>query len=64
MPLPRVAAFAVVMAAAVALGGCGRKGDPEYPEGTQTRTVTRPDGKDKKEPVKPTRRFVLDGLLN
>lgn len=54
----------VLIAASLALGGCGRKGDPEYPEGTQMQTVTRPDGEQKKEPVKPRRSFPLDPLLN
>ena len=64
----RTAAVAALLAVSVALLGCGRKGDPEFPQGTQTEKV-KPDPykegeKEKKRPVPPKRPFVLDGLLN
>ncbi len=34
MQIARVTAVTFILAAAVALGACGRKGDPEYPQGT------------------------------
>lgn len=54
----------LLIAASLALAGCGRKGDPDYPARTQTQTVIGPDGEQKKEPVKPKRSFPLDPLLN
>ncbi|RXF70874.1 LPS translocon maturation chaperone LptM [Hansschlegelia zhihuaiae] len=62
--MTRAAAVAALLAASVALGGCGKKGDPDYPEGTPMETVTKADGSTEKRPVKPKRPFVLDGLLN
>lgn len=64
MQIARVTAVTLVLAAAVALSACGRKGNPEYPQGTPMEQHTNPDGSTKKEPKKPTRPFVLDGLLN
>lgn len=64
MPTTRAAAVAALLAASVALSGCGKKGDPDYPAGTQVETVTKADGSTEKRPVKPNRPFVLDGLLN
>lgn len=60
----RAASIAVLVFAAVALAGCGVNGKPDYPEGTPMTTVTKPDGATAKKPVKSTRPFVLDGLLN
>jgi predicted small lipoprotein YifL len=63
--LPTVrAAVAAALLASFALAGCGRKGDPEYPQGTQLETVEKADGSTEKRPVKPQRPFVLDPLLN
>lgn len=64
MPMTRAVAVAALMAASVALAGCGKKGDPDYPEGTQMETVTKADGTTEKRAAKPKRPFVLDGLLN
>lgn len=64
MPMTRAAAVVLLLASSLAMAGCGRKGDPEYPQGTPMETHTRPDGTTKKEPKKPTRPFVLDRLLN
>ena len=63
VPMNR-AAVVLVLASAVALAACGRKGDPGYPEGTPMREQTRSDGTTKKAPEKPKRGFVLDPLLN
>jgi predicted small lipoprotein YifL len=60
----RTAAVAVTLALALALAACGKKGDPEYPAGTQKETVTRPDGSQVERPEKPNKPFVLDKLLN
>lgn len=62
--MSRIAAIAILLALSLGLAACGKKGDPAYPAGTQMETVTKPDGTTKKEPKKPTRPFVLDGLLN
>lgn len=62
--MTRAAALASLLAASLALGACGKKGDPEYPDGKQYNTVTNPDGTTKKTPKKPTRPFLLDPLLN
>jgi len=62
--MTRAFAIAAMVAAAAALGACGKKGDPEYPDGKQYETITRDDGSTKKVPKKPTRPFVLDPLLN
>ena len=62
--MTRAAAFAVLIATAVGLGACGKKGDPEYPDGRQMQTITKPDGTTEKKPVKPSRSFPLDPLLN
>ena len=65
MPSPtRAAALAALLALALASAACGRKGPPEYPAGTVTEKVTTPEGKVIERPVKPSRRFVLDPLLN
>lgn len=65
MPSPiRAAAVVVTLALAVALSGCGRKGPLEQPPGAHTVEVTKPDGTTEKKVVKPSRPFVLDGLLN
>ncbi|GLK68873.1 hypothetical protein [Hansschlegelia plantiphila] len=60
----RAVALASLFVLALCLGACGKKGDPEYPQGTQVETVTKPDGTTAKRPKKSTRPFVLDGLLN
>ncbi|GLK54780.1 putative small lipoprotein YifL [Methylopila capsulata] len=62
-PLRSAAALALLVAA-VALGGCGRKGPLEPPPDAPKTTVTKPDGTTEKKIVKPSRPFVLDGLLN
>ncbi|WP_020180802.1 hypothetical protein [Methylopila sp. M107] len=64
MPIARVTAVALALAAAVALSGCGKKGNPEYPTGTPMEQRASPDGSTHKAPKKPTRPFVLDPLLN
>lgn len=65
VPSPtRAAAFALLLACAAALGACGKKGDPEFPSGTQMETRTKADGSTEQKPKKPSRPFVLDGLLN
>jgi predicted small lipoprotein YifL len=64
VPIARAVAVAALMAASATLAACGKKGDPDYPAGTQVETVVKPDGSTEKRPVKPNRPFVLDGLLN
>lgn len=64
MPFRSVHGAAVLaLVAALALAGCGRRGDLEPPIGQPL--TTTPSGK-KVDPgiVKPDRPFVLDGLLN
>ncbi|MFD1333143.1 lipoprotein [Methylopila musalis] len=63
-PSPRAACALAVLAFALAVGGCGRKGAPEPPPGAPTVKVTRPDGTVEEKPAKPDRPFVLDRLLN
>jgi predicted small lipoprotein YifL len=60
----RIAATAVLLALSLGLAACGKRGDPEYPAGTQVETIKKPDGSSEKRPKKSTRPFVLDGLLN
>jgi predicted small lipoprotein YifL len=62
--IARVTVVSLALASSVALSACGRKGDPEHPQGTVMESHTQPDGSTKKQPKKPTRPFVLDGLLN
>jgi predicted small lipoprotein YifL len=62
--MTRAAALAVLISTGLALGGCGRKGDPDYPAGARVEKVERPDGTTKKALKKPSRPFVLDPLLN
>ncbi|MFC3691048.1 LPS translocon maturation chaperone LptM [Chenggangzhangella methanolivorans] len=62
--LTRAAALALIVATATALAACGKKGDPEYPSGTQMEKRTQPDGSTVEKPKRPDRPFVLDGLLN
>lgn len=63
--MTRAAAFAMLIATAVGLGGCGKKGDPDYPAGSPPlETRTKPDGTTEKKPTKPSRSFPLDPLLN
>ncbi len=59
----RAPAVAALLALAVALVACGKKGDPEYPEGTQLEKRTTPTGDTVEKPKKPQRPFVLDPLL-
>lgn len=63
MPSP-IRAAAVVVTLAVALSGCGRKGPLEQPPGAPTVEVQKSDGTTEKKVAKPSRPFVLDGLLN
>ena len=60
----RTIAVAALLAVAMALSACGKKGDPEFPPGTQFETVPNSQGKPDKRPKKPQRPFALDGLLN
>lgn len=60
----RAVAFALLLAAAAGLAACGKKGNPEFPPGTQMETRTRADGTTHEQPKRPDRPFVLDGLLN
>lgn len=60
----RTIAVAAALAAALALSACGKKGDPQFPPGTQFETVPNAQGKLEKRPKKPQRPFALDGLLN
>lgn len=62
--MTRAAAIAVLVSTGLALAGCGRKGDPDYPAGAQVEKIEKPDGTTKKQLKKPTRPFVLDPLLN
>lgn len=62
--LTRAAALVLLAAVAPAIAACGKKGDPEFPKGTQMETRTQADGKTSKQPKRPDRPFVLDGLLN
>lgn len=62
--MTRAAAFAVLIGLAVALAACGKRGDPEYPAGTPMEKVEKPDGTTTDRAKKPSRPFVLDGLLN
>lgn len=62
--LTRAAAIAVLLATAGGLAACGKRGDPEFPAGTQMETRTQADGSTVEKPKRPTRPFVLDGLLN
>lgn len=67
IPVPsptRAASLAVLVATAALLSACGKKGDLEYPAGTQMEARTRADGATVEKPKKPSRPFVLDGLLN
>lgn len=65
VPSPtRAAALTLLLAAAAALGACGKKGDLDYPPGTQMESRTKPDGSVEQQPKRPNRPFVLDGLLN
>jgi predicted small lipoprotein YifL len=60
----RAVAVAGLVALGLGLAACGKKGDPEYPQGAQIETVTKPDGTTEKRLKKPSRPFALDGLLN
>lgn len=65
MPSPfRAASLIALLAAGLAVAGCGRKGPLEPPPGAPTVEVKKPDGSTEKKVVKPNRPFVLDGLLN
>lgn len=64
MTSTRAFALTALTAAALALSGCGKKGPLETPPGATYSTVQTPDGKEKKVRNKPSRPFVLDGLLN
>ena len=62
--LPRAFAVTLLLGGALALGGCGVKGNLEPPPDTPM-GQKGPDGKMPKDtgPVKPNRPFILDGLL-
>lgn len=62
--LTRAAALVLLAITAPAIAACGKKGDPEFPKGTQMETRTLADGKTVERPKRPARPFVLDGLLN
>jgi hypothetical protein len=65
VPSPaRLTSLSTLIVLAVALGACGRRGDPTPPPGTTMEKVELPDGKTVERRKKPTRPFVLDGLLN
>lgn len=60
----RLLAASLVLAGALALGGCGVKG-PLEPPPNSPQAQPGPDGKVPKDtgPVKPKQPFILDGLL-
>lgn len=60
MRVALIPALAAVLAVALTLGACGRKGPLERPKSA---TVTNPDGTVTRAPDIPDRPFILDRLL-
>ncbi|KPL53917.1 hypothetical protein ABB55_18280 [Prosthecomicrobium hirschii] len=56
-------ALAALLVAALSLGACGRRGEPQFTPDQPPNSEVALSGPKSSEPVKPKRDFVLDPLL-